>query len=186
MSEHENDKREIPVEDAENSGEAAVEIELTDEELLALCKERVCVNCDPRAEAEDFRLRSLAEMENFKKRVAREQEEFRKYAAESVLADLPPILDNLDLALQHGQDNEACKNLLVGVDMTRKIFLDTLARHGLEPVGKEGEAFNPELHEAVGEEERSDMEPGTVSTLVQRGYLLKERLLRPAKVMVSK
>lgn len=196
-----SDKRRIEVEDMDASEKATeeetaleegdaeaenMEITLTDEELLTLCKERVCVGCDQKGEADEHRLRTLAEMDNFKKRLHREQEEFRRYAAEGVLSDLLPVLDNLELALQHGKMVEACKDVVMGVDMTRKVFLDTLKQHGLEPVGQVGEAFNPELHEAVGEEQRDDMAPGHVATLMQAGYVLNERLIRPAKVAVSK
>jgi len=162
------------------------QLELTDEELLGLCKQRLCTVCNEKEQADNERLRALAEMDNFKKRIAREQEEFRKYAGESVLADLLPVLDNLELALEHGRKVEACKDVVMGVDMTRKAFLETLERHGLKQVGAVGEAFNPEQHEAVGDEARDDMEPGQVCQLYQRGYMLKDRLLRPAKVVISK
>jgi len=164
----------------------ATNITLTDEELVALCKERVCSLCDEKEQADDQRLRSLAEMDNFKKRLMREQEEFRKYAVESVLADLVPVLDNLDLALEHGRKLPACKDVVLGVDMTRKVFLDTLKQHGLEVVGEVGQPFNPELHEAVGSEPSDTVPEGCVSSLMQRGYVLRDRLLRPAKVLVSK
>ncbi len=173
-----------PSEEADASPEQ--ELTLTDEELVALCKERVCVTCNEKEQADEERLRSLAEMDNFKKRLLREQEELRKYATESVLADLLPTLDNLDLALEHGRKVEACKDVVMGVDMTRKMFLDALKQHGLEAVGTAGEEFNPEIHEAVGEESTTDMKPGHVFSLLQRGYKLRERLLRPAKVVVSK
>ncbi len=161
-------------------------VTLTDEELLALCKERLCAVCDEKEQADNERLRTLAEMDNFKKRLHREQEDFRKYAAENVLADLLPILDNLDLALQHGAKIEACKDVVLGVDMTRKMFLETLRNHGLVPVGEPGQEFDPNNHEAVGEDPRNDMEPGRVAAMMQKGYRLNERLLRPAKVIVSK
>ena len=171
---------------SEEQGEQLPEIEISDMELLALCKDRICSVCNEKEQADDERLRNLAEMDNFRKRMFREQEEFRKYAGESVLADLLPILDNLELAISHGKKVEACKDVVMGVDMTHKMFIETLKRHGLEPVGQLGEAFNPERHEAVGDELRDDMEPGMVSQLMQRGYLLRERLLRPAKVIISK
>ncbi len=171
---------------SENDSLPAPELTLSDEELLALCRERVCAVCTEKEQADEDRLRALAEMDNFKKRLAREQEEFRKYAAERVLADLLPVLDNLDLALEHGGKVEACKGVLQGVEMTRKIFLDTLRTHGLVSVGQVGEPFDPQRHEALAEEPRADMAPGTVCGLMLRGYQLGERLLRPAKVMVSK
>ncbi len=162
------------------------QLELTDEELVALCKERVCAVCDEKEQADSERLRALAEMDNFKKRLTREKEDFCKFANESILAELLPVLDNLDLALEHGGKVEACKDFLIGVDMTRKIFLDTLSRHGLTPIGEVGEPFTPERHDAVSQEIRDDMEPELVASVLQRGYLLKDRLLRPAKVAVSK
>jgi molecular chaperone GrpE len=137
------------------------------------------------AEALDERMRAMAELENIKRRLAREKEEFTKYAVESVLGDLLPVLDNLDLALAHGAGVEACKDFLAGVDMTRKVFLDTLNRHGLTPLGEVGDAFNPEFHEAVGVEKSDEAPSGGVSRVVQKGYVLRGRLLRPAKVLVN-
>ena len=138
-----------------------------------------------KTELEDLRLRSLAEMDNFKRRLQREFDEQSKYAADTVLMDLLPALDNLDLAIRYA-DKDRDAAMLQGVIMTQKLLLDSLKRHGLEPVGEEAEAFNHELHEAVGEEERQDMPALHVSSLLQRGYKLKDRLLRPAKVMVSR
>ncbi len=138
-----------------------------------------------KAEAEELRLRSLAEMENFKKRLQREKDEHLKYAAEPVLADILPVLDNLDLAIQYGGNNEACKDLLTGIVMTQKVLLDALKLHGLVPIGEVGEVFDPTMHEAVAQAPRNDMPAGCVAILHQRGYQLKERLLRPAKVAVS-
>ncbi|WP_425338097.1 nucleotide exchange factor GrpE [Desulfobaculum xiamenense] len=166
--------------------DAATELTLTDEELRTLCAERVCPQCPEKAEMEDQRLRLLADMDNTRKRLERDKDEFRKFATEKVLADLLPVLDNLDLALKHAPTSAECKNFVLGVDMTRKAFLDALSKHALEPVGELGEEFSPEIHEAVGQEERTDMEPGRVANLLNRGYRLNGRLLRPAMVMVSK
>ena len=165
--------------EAENAGEIPADLE-------PLCREHVCPTCRERIEAEQARLRALAEMENFKKRLNREHEEQLRFAAESVLGDLLPSLDNLDLALQYGNVSEVCRDMLTGVEMTRKLLLDAVKKHGLEPVGTEGEPFTPEVHEALTFEDRTDMEPGHVSKVLQRGYKLKERLLRPAKVAVSR
>lgn len=154
--------------------------------LDALAKEHICPTCPEKAEVDNERLRALAEMENFKKRLTREHEEQSRYAAEKVLADLLPTLDNLDLALQYGSQHEACKDMLMGVEMTRKLLLDAVRQHGLEPVGQEGEEFSPALHEGLSFEARDDMDDNCVSRVLQRGYKLKERLLRPAKVSISK
>ncbi|SKA74512.1 molecular chaperone GrpE [Paucidesulfovibrio gracilis DSM 16080] len=173
--------------EAPEAQEAPQEIDLSEEELEALCRERVCPGCNVMQEADDLRLRALADTENVKKRLARETEELRKYAGESVLADLLPVLDNLDLALEHAKGLEACADFVTGVEMTRKIFLDTLERHGLAPVrGEQGGEFDPNLHEAVGMACQEGVPDGCIAQQVQRGYSLKGRLLRPAKVMVNK
>lgn len=152
--------------------------------LLETCREKLCPSCSVASEAEEVRLRSLAEMENFKKRIQREKDEQGRYAAEKVLASLLPTLDNLDLALQYGSKVEACRDMLVGVEMTRKLLLDAVKSHGLEPVGSPGEPFDPEVHEAIGQEESADVPEGHVLKVMQKGYKLKDRLLRSAKVMV--
>ncbi len=131
-------------------------------------------------------LRVLADSENFKKRLLREKEEYCKFATSSILEEIIPVIDNLDLALAHGRQSEACTNLVMGVDMTMKIFLDTMKKHGLEQIADTDTPFDPARHEAMGQVERDDLDENTVCQLLQKGYLLKERLLRPAKVMVSR
>lgn len=138
-----------------------------------------------RKELEDLRLRTAAEMENFKKRLTREHQEQMRYASEKVLNDILPALDNLDLALQYATQHEACKDMIEGVAMTRKLLLDAVSRNGLSPVGEVGDEFNPQFHEAIGFEPNPELSPGAVSKILQRGYKLNDRLLRPAKVMVN-
>ncbi|MDR0238630.1 MAG: nucleotide exchange factor GrpE [Deltaproteobacteria bacterium] len=156
------------------------------ENLDMLCRLHVCPSCAVQAEAEDVRLRAIAEVENVKKRLKREQEEYVRFAAEGVLGDLLPSLDSLDRAIEYGSLHEACKEMVQGVEMTRKLLLDAVKAHGLASCGERGEAFTPEFHEAVGFDKRNDLDEGLVSVVVQRGYLLKDRLLRPAKVLVNK
>ncbi len=158
---------------------------LNDDQLLSLCKERLCVHCPELAKVQDEKLRMAAETENLKKRLHREKEEFCKFATESVLEDLLPVLDNLDLALEHGRKSGAGQDLINGVDMTRKLFLDIISRHSLDPLGEAGEEFDPAWHEALGRQPDPDLEPGRVCHVVQKGYRLKGRLLRPAKVLIS-
>lgn len=166
--------------EAENSSEF-----VSEDDMLENCRQQLCPSCQISVEAEEVRLRALAEMENFKKRLQREKDEQVRYAAESVLSSLLPTLDNLDLALQYGSQVEACKDMLVGVEMTRKLFLDAIKLHGLEPAGTAGDAFDPEIHEAIGQEETSSLAEGHVVRVMQKGYTLKGRLLRSAKVIVS-
>lgn len=141
------------------------------------------------AEIEELKkenLRVLADGENFKKRLSREKEEYFKFATSAILEEIIPVIDNLDLALAHGRQNEACKDLILGVEMTMKIFLDTMKKHGLEQIADLDVPFDPARHEAMSQVERDDLDENTVCQMLQKGYLLKERLLRPAKVMVSR
>ena len=160
--------------------------DVTDDVLVQASKARICPSCPLLREAEDIRLRALAETDNTRKRLAREKEEFARYAGETVIADILPALDNLDLALTHAPRDAASKNFVIGVEMTRKLLLDSLSRHGLAPVGELGEAFDPAMHEAVGMEAHTEFPEGTVCGLMTRGYRLKDRLLRPARVTVCK
>lgn len=136
-------------------------------------------------EIQDERLRMAAEMDNYRKRLEREQQEQKRYAAEKVLGDLLPALDNLDLAIQYGSEHEACASMMQGIEMTRKLLVDAIAKNGLVVFGEEGETFDPALHEAIGVEARPDMEKGAIARVFQRGYKLNDRVLRPAKVMVN-
>lgn len=177
-------------EEQENEIENELENEAENTETCALnpedCKALICPVCTVQKEADDTRIRALAEMENFKKRLQKEKDEQMTYVAESVLSDLLPTLDNLDLALQYGSKNEACKDMLMGVEMTKKLLLDAVKKHGLEPVGAVGEAFNPEFHEAIAQAEDPEIPAGHIISVMQKGYVLKGRLLRSAKVSVCK
>ncbi len=180
----------MPDNEKSNTSEAAeaekTEVNLSEEELAALCKAHVCAKCAVMAEAEDIKLRALADSENFKRRIQRETDDVRKFATESVLGDLLPVLDNLALAMEHAGNDDACKNIVMGVDMTRKMFLDILKKHGLECVGACGEAFAPNVHEAIGTVCEEGRDEGCVAKVAQSGYVLKGRVIRPAKVLVNK
>lgn len=159
---------------------------VNDDDLRAACEKRLCPACPAKKDADDLRLRSLADLDNARKRLTREHEEQARFAAEGVLSDIIPSLDNLDLALQHASDSPACKDFVTGVRMTRKLLAEALAKHGLEEVGGVGEEFNPAVHEAVGMIGAPDVPDNHVCALLARGYRLRERLLRPARVMVCK
>jgi molecular chaperone GrpE len=131
-------------------------------------------------------LRIAADAENFKKRLQREKEEQTRYANETLIRELLPVIDNLERALQHSATAPDQEGLLEGVNMTLKGCIDTLARFGCTVLEAIGKTFDPNFHEAVSQEESSKVEPNTVLRELQKGYMLKERLLRPAMVIVSK
>lgn len=159
---------------------------MSDDELNAMCLARICPVCPQKKEADDARLRALADLDNARKRLGREKEESIRFAAESVLADLVPSLDTLDLALQHAATDNACKSFVTGVDMTRKMLLDSLKKHGFEKIGAVGEPFDPARHEAVGMADVPEVPDGAVCALLSPGYVLRDRLLRPARVTVCR
>lgn len=169
----------------QSAGEGLLSV-VTDDALAAECQKRVCPSCSVKKEADDIHLRALADLENTKKRLIREREEQARFAAESVLSDIIPSLDNLDLALQHAGGLKECKDFVVGVRMTRKLMQEALAKHGLQQTGAVGEEFNPAVHEAVGMVNAPDVPNGHVCGLLSSGYKLHDRLLRPARVMVCK
>lgn len=141
---------------------------------------------DELSETQERVLRTAADAENFKKRLQREKEEQTRYANESLMRELLPVIDNLERALEHSGAGADQEDLLEGLNMTLKGFLDTLTRFGCTPVETAGKPFDPNFHEAVSQEESADHEPNTVLRELQKGYMLKERLLRPAMVLVSK
>ena len=141
---------------------------------------------DELSETQERVLRTAADAENFKKRLQREKEEQTRYANESLMRELLPVIDNLERALEHSEAGADQGGLLEGLNMTLKGFLDTLTRFGCTPVEAAGKPFDPNFHEAVSQEESADHEPNTVLRELQKGYMLKERLLRPAMVLVSK
>lgn len=131
------------------------------------------------------RLRMLADMENFKKRLLREQEEQSKFLTEKVISALLPSLDNLSLALQYGADIPEAKNFYMGVEMTYKSLVEALASFGFASVGAVGEEFNPAICEAVGTEKKEGEKANVILQVLQVGYTLNGRTLRPAKVILS-
>ncbi|MBU3022544.1 nucleotide exchange factor GrpE [Aestuariibacter sp. A3R04] len=138
-------------------------------------------------EQQDSVLRARADMENARRRAEAEVEKARKFALERFAGELLPVIDNLERALQAGDgENEAVKPLLEGVDMTLKSFVSTIEKFGLTPIDPQGEGFNPELHQAMSMQESADHEPNTVMAVMQKGYQINGRLLRPAMVMVSR
>ena len=136
------------------------------------------------AEYFDKWLRLRAEFENFKKRMQKEKADLMKFGNESLLRALLPILDNLDRAIDHGKAAGETSPLLEGVELVQKEFMTILERFGVKPIPAVGEVFDPEKHEAISQQE-SDLESNRVISTVQNGYFYHDRLLRPAKVVVS-
>jgi molecular chaperone GrpE len=134
----------------------------------------------------DAALRARADLDNYRKRVAREKEDAIRYANNSLLESLLPILDNFELGLDAARNAPEAAGIVQGLQMVRKQLEDFLRDHGVEMVNAEGMPFDPTLHEAVAHEPDSNVEEGTVVRQLRKGFKLKDRLIRPATVIVSK
>ena len=132
-------------------------------------------------------LRVSAEFDNYKKRSARELEDFRKYANQSLLKEMLSVVDNLELAIHSADENQTHESSLKeGLDLTRREMLRVFEKFQVTPIESKGKAFDPTYHEAVMQEETDEFSENTVVTEMQKGYLIHDRLLRPAMVVVAK
>ncbi len=184
MAEHEQEQPVNPEEaDQQQAAEATLDAaggELTPEQVMAKLEEEV-------ASARDAALRAQADAQNVKRRAEQDTEKARKFALEQFARELLPVVDNLERALEAtaGQD-ATVKPIAEGVELTLKSFLDALNKFNIEGVDPQGEPFDPNLHQAMGMVENNEVEPNSVIAVMQKGYILNGRLLRPAMVMVSK
>jgi molecular chaperone GrpE len=131
-------------------------------------------------------LRQVAEVDNFKKRINREKEDAIRYANENLIKDILPVVDNLERAIAHAQGGGNGKPLVEGVEMVLRGLLDVFSKTGVTQIAAVGEVFDPGKHEAIAQVESAEHEPNTVVEEHHRGYLFRDRLLRPALVTVAK
>ncbi|NOU95485.1 nucleotide exchange factor GrpE [Paenibacillus sp. LMG 31456] len=168
------------VENAANNsteaGEAAQE-QASEQELEQLRKES----------EENYQryLRAQADFDNFRRRTRLEKEDFAKYASMKVIEQLLPVVDNMERALSAGKEGNDYEALLKGVDMIFRQLEQTLANEGLQAMESVGQPFNPEFHQAIMQVESEEHEEGIVVEEIQKGYILKDKVLRPAMVKVS-
>ncbi|TDG15176.1 nucleotide exchange factor GrpE [Seongchinamella unica] len=182
----ENGSPESKVDGAEEvvAAEAAGSAETADEPSL---EEEVTHLQEDLAAARDAALRAQADAQNVKRRAEQDVEKARKFALERFAGELLPVVDNLERALESATgDDEAIKPIAEGVELTLKSFLDVLGKQNIEVVDPDGEPFDPNLHQAMSMVENNEVEPNTVIAVMQKGYTLNGRLIRPAMVMVSK
>jgi len=138
-------------------------------------------------ENHDRMLRMAAELDNYKKRAARDLDDIKKYATENLIRQLLTVVDNLERAIASAaSENESDQRLVDGVALTLAEIMKILEKHYVSPIQALGEPFDPAFHQAMCQEEHTDQPPNTVVQEFQKGYLIHERLLRPAMVVVSK
>jgi molecular chaperone GrpE len=167
-------------------GELALDVEVEPPEPTL--EQRIAELEAKQKETYDRYLRSVAELDNFRKRTRKEIEDARIDAQGRVLREMLPVIDNLERALSAAGGNEAGDghSILEGVRLVLRQFVQALERCGVTPVPAQGAAFDPALHEAVSQRETAEAAPGTVVAVLQSGYRIGERLLRPALVVVAK
>ena len=177
------------VEEHTRSGETAGQGEASAEETIEQLKRELEQVRKEAADEQDRLLRLSAEFENYKKRMNRQSDEFKKYANESLLKELLTVVDNLERAItstngDRSTENEGC--VVEGVEMTLNEILKILEKFNVRPIEARGKPFDPTYHEAMMQEETDEYPENTVINELQRGYMIHDRLLRPAMVVVSK
>ncbi|MBE2939446.1 nucleotide exchange factor GrpE [Anoxybacillus flavithermus] len=177
-------------EDAQNeqASEEQVENEATQQEEkdeLTLAYEKIAQLEAKLAETENRFLRLHADFDNYRRRVRLDMEAAEKYRAQSLVSDLLPILDNFERALQVQVEDEKAKSLLQGMEMVYRSLIEALKKEGVEAIESVGKPFDPHVHQAVMQVDDQNYEPNTVVEEFQKGYKLKDRVIRPAMVKVN-
>ena len=167
------------VETAEEQQAAEASVEEALQAELGAAQEEI-------AQLKDQMLRVQADAQNVRRRAEQDVEKAHKFGQEKFSRELLSVLDNLERALAATPESEETTALREGVDMTLQGFLSTLTKFNVEAIDPQGEAFNPEFHQAMAMQENEEFAPNTVMAVMQKGYSLHGRLLRPAMVMVSK
>ncbi len=176
---------ELPESDASGKGHPA---SVTEEEKRESTTELFRRIDEIQGQAKDFEnryLRAIADLENYRKRSVREKEEVRLSATSAVIEDLLPVLDNMMLGLQSAERHAEGASIRKGFEMVLEQFRNVLGEHGVREIRPDGEPFDPNVHECVSHQPSADVEEGVVIHTVRVGYRLRERLVRPASVVVS-
>tara|TARA_R100001377_G_scaffold26310_1_gene14216 strand:- start:541 stop:1158 length:618 start_codon:yes stop_codon:yes gene_type:complete len=176
-------------ENMESNQDSAEEVEQADEQSQLIETMQKLVQAESViAHQKDEVLRVQAEMQNLRRRTEQDIEKAHKFGQERLSNELLAVMDNLERALQVDMDreDESVKALLQGVELTLKSFVDCFRKFGIEQIDPLGEPFDPQLHQAMTLQENPNVEPDTVTAVMQKGYTLHGRVIRPAMVMVSK
>ncbi|MDT8404836.1 nucleotide exchange factor GrpE [Sulfuriflexus sp.] len=184
MSDNENATHEVEQEEPLTAEVSADETPEQDE------GEHVQLLEDARAKVDEhwnLYLRTQAELENLRRRAERDVQNAHKFGLEKFINELLPVIDSMEMGMAAANaEDETVKPLLEGMELTLKMFQSVLEKMGVSVVNPENEVFNPDFHQAMSMQETADVEPNTVLAVMQKGYVLNERLVRPAMVVVSK
>ncbi|MCK4743305.1 MAG: nucleotide exchange factor GrpE [Sulfuriflexus sp.] len=189
MSEEQQDEGQEQAVETEEV-EAVVEGEIADAEVSANEDDPHLLLEDARNKADEhwnLYMRTQAEMDNLRKRAERDVQNAHKFGVEKLITELLPVVDSIEMGMAAADSSdEATARLVEGMEMTVKMFADALQKVGIVQIDPMGDVFNPEFHQAMSMVENPDAEPNTVMAVMQKGYVLNERLVRPAMVVVVK
>ena len=174
------DNSEANASDSENNSEESIKDEESESQDTKIKELEKLAN-----DNEEKYLRLYAEFENYKRRIQNENKINKTYQAQGVLTDILPTIDNIERALQIEGDNDSFKSLQKGVQMVHESLLRALKDNGLEEIESEGQSFDPNVHQAVVQDDNPEYESGVITQELQKGYKLKDRVLRPSMVKVN-
>lgn len=187
--ENNNQKEQLQNDDVVNANEQAALDENDDMMITRIAELEAALGTSESLVKEqlDSVLRARADIENMRRRTEQEIEKAHKFALERFATELLPVIDNMERALEMAdKDNAAIKPTLEGVEMTLQAMKEAVEKFGLKELNPHGEAFNPDFHQAMSIQESAEHKPNSVMLVMQKGYELNGRVLRPAMVMVSK
>ena len=184
MDQVENEEIVDTVESSENE-ETTEQVEASEPTIEEVYEEKLAALQAKLEEEENRYLRLRADYDNLNRRSKLDREASEKYRAQKLLTDLLPVLDNFERALQVEVSSEEAISLYKGIEMVYKTLIDATEKEGLNVIAAAGEVFDPNVHQAVMQEQDSELEAGVVVRELQKGYILKERVLRPAMVSVN-
>ena len=187
QKQEQNEELEQDLQSKEVDVEEQKQVEDPLEEAIARVQELEAQLAETAKKEQDLLLRTRAEIDNIRRRTEQDVEKAHKFALEKFSKDILNTIDNLERALSTpaNKEDESVKALFDGVELTLKELLATVARFGVEPVGVVGEVFNPDLHQAISMQPMEGFETNQITTVLQKGYLLNGRVIRPAMVMVA-
>ena len=187
QKQEQNEELEQDLQSQEVDVEEQKQVEDPLEEAIARVQELEAQLAETAKKEQDLLLRTRAEIDNIRRRTEQDVEKAHKFALEKFAKDILNTIDNLEraLATPANMEDESIKALFDGVELTLKELLATVARFGVEPVGVVGEVFNPDLHQAISMQPMEGFETNQITTVLQKGYLLNGRVIRPAMVMVA-
>ena len=187
QKQEQNEELEQDLQSQEVDVEEQKQVEDPLEEAIARVQELEAQLAETAKKEQDLLLRTRAEIDNIRRRTEQDVEKAHKFALEKFAKDILNTIDNLEraLATPANIEDESVKALFDGVELTLKELLATVARFGVDPVGVVGEVFNPDLHQAISMQPMEGFETNQITTVLQKGYLLNGRVIRPAMVMVA-